>query len=284
MAKEATCPICGAAADSWRHSLLDCNMAKAVWSLREDDTVTALFGDETSDAKLWLMNLCDTLKQDQFIQVLVTLWAIWWARSKVIHEGEFQSPLSTHMFIKRYLQDLALCNPVVPRASCTAGRQKAVWCRPPAGVLKANADAAVAKNGNKGAVGVLCRNSQGDFMGASAMVFDGITDPVVLEAMACREAMVIAEDLAAVKVVFVSDCLGVVNDINLALCSGKHGMIVKEILARRSKFQESVFSHERREANGEAHRLARTALSLAPGRHVWLCNPPSDFCIPMNIE
>jgi hypothetical protein len=43
---------------------------------------------------------------EKFIEVLVTLWAIWWTRRKIIHEEEYQSPLSTHGFITRYLEDL----------------------------------------------------------------------------------------------------------------------------------------------------------------------------------
>jgi hypothetical protein len=39
MATTAICPICNAAEDDWRHSLISCNMAKAVWALWDDDVV-----------------------------------------------------------------------------------------------------------------------------------------------------------------------------------------------------------------------------------------------------
>jgi hypothetical protein len=51
------------------------------------------------------------------------------------------------------------------------------WMPPPDGVPKLNCDGAVAKTQkwqNQGAVGVICRYSQGSFMGASAVVFDRI--------------------------------------------------------------------------------------------------------------
>ena len=38
MAEQAACLICGAP-DSWKHSLLDCNMAKCVWALAREETV-----------------------------------------------------------------------------------------------------------------------------------------------------------------------------------------------------------------------------------------------------
>jgi hypothetical protein len=81
-------------------------MAYSVWALKEDDIMLPLFTDETEDPKLWLFTLSRTLSQQKFVEVLVTLWAIWWARRKLIHENEQQSPLSTDLFIQRFLQEL----------------------------------------------------------------------------------------------------------------------------------------------------------------------------------
>jgi hypothetical protein len=40
-------------------------------------------------AKQWLFSMRETLDHSKFIKVLVTLWAIWTARRKAIHEGLF---------------------------------------------------------------------------------------------------------------------------------------------------------------------------------------------------
>jgi hypothetical protein len=42
-----------------------------------------------------------------------------------------------------------------------------------------------------------------------------------------------------------------------------------------------AFSHGRREANGEAHRLAKS--SIDAGRHVWFLGPPRGLNILVNI-
>jgi hypothetical protein len=152
MASSAVCPVCNAAIDTWRHSLLDCHMARAVWALKEDDISLPLIADETHNPKLWLFSLSNMLSQEKFIEVLVTLWAIWWARRKLIHEDEHQSPLSTHAFIGRYLDDLTYIrksNENPPR-SRPAGRSS--WSPPPAGKVKINVDGAVAKTERRGAV------------------------------------------------------------------------------------------------------------------------------------
>jgi ribonuclease HI len=284
MSTTSVCPICSAADDDWRHSLINCNMARAVWALMDDEIVDPVIMDETTDPKLWLMTLCNTLNQRVFVQILVTLWSIWWARRKAIHEDEFQSPLSTHVFIKKYLSELDWVQGAQQNVPPVAGRTEPVkWIRPDHGVMKLNVDGAVAKTMERGAVGVVCRSDQGVYLGASAVVFEGITDPAMLEALACREALVLAEDLQLQKVKVASDCLSVVHDINSGGCHSQYSMIVRDIALFRAKFQEASYGHERREANGEAHRLARSATSLGLGRHVWFMDPPDHLCIPMNI-
>jgi hypothetical protein len=67
MATTASCPICGIAVDNWRHSLLDCNMARSVWSLKDEDDILPLFADEIDNPKLWLFTLSGIL----------SLWLLW---------------------------------------------------------------------------------------------------------------------------------------------------------------------------------------------------------------
>jgi hypothetical protein len=38
--------------------------------------------------------------------VFVTPWAIWHARRKALHEQIYQSPFSTHFFVKIFIADL----------------------------------------------------------------------------------------------------------------------------------------------------------------------------------
>jgi ribonuclease HI len=165
-----------------------------------------------------------------------------------------------------------------------SGGTRPSWSPPPVNVLKLNADAAVAKQEHRGAVGVVCRDSSRKFRGASALVFDGITDPSVLEALACAEAMCLAQDLQVGNILVASDCMNVVKDIISGVPGGQNCMIIKEILKKRGDFSVATFVHERREANTEAHRLSRSAIYLDVGRHVWLLTPPCGLNIPVNLH
>ena len=61
-------------------------------------------------------------------------------------------------------------------------------------------------------------------------------------------------------------------------------MVIKEVLSRKEAFQDVVIIHERRETNGEAHRLARPTTALETGRHVWFVNPPDGLGIPVQLS
>ncbi|KAE8801264.1 hypothetical protein D1007_23159 [Hordeum vulgare] len=285
MTTEVSCPICHAAVDTWRHALLDCNMAKSVWSQwdDEDDYLLPVYGDETDDPKLWLHGLCNALSGDYFVTVLTTLWAIWWARRRAIHEQEFQSPLSTHQFIQRYLSEVRGLPAKNHQHGRPARTPRPRWIPPATGETKINMDGTVAKSSNTGAVGVICRNDQGGFLGASAVVIPGMIDPEVLEAHACREAMALAEDMMVPRVRIASDCVRVVEELKEQVHQGAHCMILNDIQGRMSSFSSCVLIHEYRNSNNEAHNLARMATTLDPGRHVWFDQPPDNLCIPQNI-
>jgi hypothetical protein len=81
------------------------------------------------------------------------------------------------------------------------------WIAPPEGLTKINVDATFAKTTCKGAIGIVCRSRDGTYMGVSAVVFDGLTHPGTLEALACREALDLASDLPLGLILIASDCL-----------------------------------------------------------------------------
>ena len=138
--------------------------------------------------------MCSSLPQDDLVRVVVTLWAIWYARRKAIHEQNFQSPLSTHCFVSRFIAELGLVKPL-QKTTQVRRDQHPKWIPPPSGLTKINVDAATSKNSSLAAVAAVARDSPGLFLGASAVTFSGILDPETLEAMACREGLALASDL-----------------------------------------------------------------------------------------
>lgn len=84
------------------------------------------------------------------------------------------------------------------------------------------------------------------------MVFAGINDAATLEALACREALSLALDLAVDKIVVACDSKTVVSEI----CKGTEGRysgIIKEISSRMREFSKCDIIFEGRALNWEAH-------------------------------
>jgi hypothetical protein len=201
MATHSTCVVCGEQY-SWRHSLLECHQARSVWALAPEDLHDYVINLQEPHARAWLASVFKNLTKEESTRVVVTLWALCYARRKIIHEGEYQSPLSTHCFVERFLNDLNILNSertVTPTSKAVGPK----WIAPPEGWLKINVDAAVSKN----ALAAVARSSEGAFLGASVVVVQGISDPEVLEALACREGLDLASDLLLKKVRVASDCL-----------------------------------------------------------------------------
>lgn len=155
---------------------------------------------------------------------------------------------------------------------------------PPPGISKINvdADATTSKTSTGGAITAMCRSNSGAFLGASTLTVNGGLSPAALEALACREALALAHDLSINRLCIASDCLEVINNLSRPY-SGDYSMVVSEIKMTTSLFEKTVFRHERRSSDGEAHRLARSSMSQGTGRRLWLLNPPADLRIPKDI-
>ena len=76
ISEDGLCAICNASVDSWHHVLVKCQMSKCVWALMEEELVEHVIACTSSDAELWLAHPQDTMSEQDFVEVLVTLWAI----------------------------------------------------------------------------------------------------------------------------------------------------------------------------------------------------------------
>ncbi|VAI33703.1 unnamed protein product [Triticum turgidum subsp. durum] len=268
MADSASCGLCGAP-DSWRHSPLECAASRCVWALIDNELVHKMTTVTEPNAKHWLFSLMEMLEHDKFVLLSVTLWAIWSARRKAIHEGIFQSPQSTQAFIRRFIDDLQITSaqqkptPARVPVSVTSARPRAK--APPSGYAKIHVDAAV-RHERGGAAVAVCRDEGGNYLGSSALVVYGVSNPTILEATACREALALAEDMNLTHCVISSDCKQVVSDITNGTL-GAHGAIIAEIRAK-AELHNLKFIFKGRAVNYEAHRLARFSISQGLGRHV----------------
>ena len=81
-------------------------MARCVWALSEADIVEHISLSIEPAARNWLFSMFESMKQEELTRMLVTVWAIWHAKRKAIHEEVFQSPMETIGFVNNFLADL----------------------------------------------------------------------------------------------------------------------------------------------------------------------------------
>ncbi|KAK1697051.1 hypothetical protein QYE76_013748 [Lolium multiflorum] len=182
-----------------------------------------------------------------------------------------------------YLKDLELSKRTVQQPAAATETIAPRWIPPPTGMVKINVDAAVGKNLKRGSVAAIARSSDGVFLGASALIYPGVTEAETLEALACREACDLARDIYASRVRVASDCKMVVQYLEQGT-RGVYSHIITEIIEARQSFAFLEFKFESRKSNNEAHKLARSALCDVSGRRVWLDAPPEGMCIPVVID
>jgi hypothetical protein len=137
---------------------------------------------------------------------------------------------------------------------------------------KINVDAALSKNTGVASVAAISRDAAGSFLGASAFVLESISDPETMEALACREGLSLAMDLNLQRFRLACDNKNVIRSLS-GMGMGAYGHVVREIKARAS-----VFVHENRASNVDAHVLARSSIYAPLGRHVWFLEPTDGIC------
>ena len=151
------------------------------------------------------------------------------------------------------------------------------WIPPPAGLMKINVDAALAKNSGIVIAAAVARDSARRFLRASAMVMEGSLEPETVEAISCKEGLALASDFLLQDFRVACDNAGVVASIREG-SMGSYGHIVQEIRARSNDFRIVEFIHEGRRSNVDAHNLARSCIYANLGRHVWFVSPPDGVC------
>jgi ribonuclease HI len=254
-------------------------MARCVWALEGEETTEMLQNVKAPDARSWLAEMLCALSHVQRTRVVVTLWAIWHARRKAIHEAIFQSPLSIKGFVDRYIEDLGIVQQQQPKIQRqpTKGITISRWIAPPEGLMKINVDASVSKNLKIASVAAITCSTVGNFLGASALVIKGISDPETLEVMACREGLALASDLGLQRFRLASDCTNAVRSIQGGSLDS-YGNVIKEIRDTMKLFGQVEVVREGRTSNGDADRLAKSSIYSQLGRYVWFFDPPEGVC------
>ncbi|KAE8805946.1 hypothetical protein D1007_17953 [Hordeum vulgare] len=133
------------------------------------------------NARLWPFELSDTLDQDSFPRMVVTLWSIWYATCKSVYEAIFQSSQQTKSFIDNFVAELGQATSDRRSPSAAPQTSKASWRPPPHETVKINVTGVASRLFHGVAVAAIYRDHTGLYLGSSVMVFHGADDHAIWE-------------------------------------------------------------------------------------------------------
>jgi hypothetical protein len=241
----STCALCKAESESVMHALIDCSHARLFWDAEKHLHLIKL-------PKLHLLTwakdiLCESfLNQQEKAIVTSIMYSIWSLRNNLTYgEAGFNSAKTMEM-VRETLQTLEL-----PRAKGgpKPARPVAKWLRPPDGFVKINLDGAFNVSDNLAATGAVARERI-VFCGATSKTYRGVSDPLINESLALRDAIIFARGRGFSRAVFEVDSEDLVRLWHNRV---KDRSVIKQVLDEISELSLSFtgfsLSHARREAN-----------------------------------
>ncbi|KAK2395425.1 hypothetical protein QL285_057163 [Trifolium repens] len=287
------CPRCNLREETITHTFGECSRITKVW-FGSKLNINLSQGSSLS-FKDWLRYAISNIQDDYTISYIASIiYNIWQARNQHIYDGidvneediinkaqkcltEFQQ---TNQANPTYMADTInnnRINGVTPRDHNNHKQQKeSKWKCPGQGMIKVNSDANLAQDGYWG-LGAICRDNRGQILAAATWSMHGMADPVLAEAQALYNAMILAADCCFTQVVFESDCLQLITAIENTEADARTylGNIVKGIKCNRRMFRDCNFSHTGRGGNRVAHALAQIAIQEP--NSVWIEEAPSKI-------
>ncbi|CAN1226181.1 LINE-1 retrotransposable element ORF2 protein [Linum grandiflorum] len=272
------CPVCHAANESISHLFVSCAVAKQL-SLIIDATE---FTSSPTNPIIMLRCFLQT-NSSKAIQLTFFWWRLWKSRNTVVFEA-FQYSIDTlrrqfhHQWTESYNSFQRLTpidnqpqtgHPTVPSAPLHG---QPMWT--------ISVDAATRtspQNLDYGATGFVVKNKDGLLQSATGQVFPYIHDPLVLELLAIRQALFVAEVRSPEPIHISSDSAESVRLLHNDVGDIRTGLLLQECrLLYRSLPSVTVF-HISRLDNRAAHLVAREALNYPNTHHLLsltYCLPP----------
>jgi hypothetical protein len=264
----STCPVCKATSETLMHALVECSHAQLFWTAARDAFNLKL---PRLHPVTWAEDiLCEPSfeRLDRTLTISI-MAAIWDSRNKWSHDDSGYSPVKA---VDNIAETLAFIDGLKKKKSATT-RPHFTWHGPPPGVIKVNSDGAIRSDAGIASTGGVARDTDG-FKSAWCRLYQGITDPLIIEALALRDAVVAARSQGFDKIIAETDSAELVR---LWMERGNHRAVIAPIISEISDISLEFSSFEilfaRRSANVVAHECARYACAHGASA-VWLNDSP----------
>lgn len=281
IAIDPTCPICECFEESVEHILFLCPWTQLVWfgsdlSYKVDPRRISTF-DRWIEGIIAIPGTSRT--ECKFLLSLLSFlcWEIWKARCKYIFNGSRPNPRRVINHARDACSEyLAVVSKIDARGNLSPVPhvQRTRWSKPIPNYVKLNLDGSWYPGTMKGSIGIVSRNSSGEWCGGLASPLLCVSS-LSAEAAAALCALHLARNKGYLRVIMEADCKVLIDCIN-----GIHGNnswailpLIDEIHDVVSSFEEVTWSWVPRSANRAAHAAASIG-NRAMELQSWVDRPP----------
>ena len=127
--------------------------------------------------------------------MITVMWAVWHSRNNYTHGEQEYQPSHSMIIIEEIVRALE-----IPATIKTQAVGPSRWQPPGEGWGKINTDGTTHSVRGRGGAGFVARDHHGSFLRAGGSRFEGVTDPLTLELLACRDALAMAQDMGLQQV------------------------------------------------------------------------------------
>ncbi|XP_027172661.1 uncharacterized protein LOC113772268 [Coffea eugenioides] len=196
---------------------------------------------------------------------IIILWQIWKARNKKVFERI--NPTSNKIVKKAQEEwieyELTKETEREEPSNAAMSQQQQQQSRRKTskeGVIKLHIDAVISARMIRTRQDIIARNWIGEIVKAKGIVHQRKSEASIVEALAIRNALVMAKDAGWTKIEVYTDCKSVVDQINTRIVNNYNiATVLEDIQELRQWFQSCSFSFVHRAENRCSHELAQFA-------------------------
>ncbi|XP_057719433.1 uncharacterized protein LOC130933842 [Arachis stenosperma] len=249
--------------ESTVHALLLCPWTRAAWFGAQIQCYPTVH--TVSSFGKWIMDLFKNMKvcteSDYELcssRVGFLAWEVWKARNQAVHQRSKPSPLLVINNTKQMeieFVDFA----GEPAINSIHGRRtvrRITWRPPLPGWIKCNVDAAFLEVFSRGATAAVFRDHAGNLLTASNSKI-AASSPLAVEALAIREALIIAKNFQLERIIFESDSLILIQAVKSKASIAEIQIILDDILDFARNISNCGFTWVPREGKALAHVVAK---------------------------
>ena len=265
----AICPRCNGSHETITHAPWDCPNIQEIWRLGGYLDLIPRMASDIREIMLFMMDK-DLTNLLEFFWIVA--WYVWWHQNKYIHGDTMESEHDVFCQIKRLHDET---KQLLPPPRVPVESTQVLWQGPEAGIVKINTDGATFDQDRGTGIGVVIRDSGGQFLAGLSRRNRGDFSAEVIEALAIQEGCLLAKEMGLCHIVIESDAQNVVLTVQSKKYEGPNvGNIIYSIVGLLSSFSMGHIIYCPRDSNKVAHMLAQHARDI-DGRRVWRNNGPA---------